>query len=78
MLASAQGLLGNAVDMETGMSGFLLAGEESFLAPYDSGQALFFEDMQALQKTVDDNPAQVASRNHQEAEEASSGSGSSR
>ena len=60
VLASAQGLLGNAVDMETGMSGFLLAGEESFLAPYDSGQALFFEDMQALQKTVDDNPAQVA------------------
>ena len=60
VLASAQRLLANAVDMETGMRGFLLAGEEGFLAPYNNGQALFFEEMQTLQKTVDDNPAQVA------------------
>ena len=60
VLAAANQLLANAVDMETGMRGFMLAGEDSFLAPYEAGQSSFFVGMQALQKTVDDNPPQVA------------------
>ncbi len=59
VLAAAARLVAAAVDMETGMRGYLLAGEDSFLAPYEGGQVAFFEGMQALQKTVDDNPAQV-------------------
>ena len=51
--------LANAVDMETGMRGFLLAGEDGFLDPYNNGQAGFFEEMLALQTSVNDNPAQV-------------------
>ncbi len=60
VLASAARILAHAVDMETGMRGYLLAGEEDFLEPYSAGKAAFFKDIQALQKTVDDNPPQVA------------------
>ena len=60
VLSAAARLLAHAVDMETGMRGYLLAGEDDFLEPYNNGKAAFSEGMQALQKTVDDNPAQVA------------------
>ena len=59
VLADAAQLLADAVNMETGMRGFMLAGDESFLDPYNAGKTNFFEDMQVLQKVVDDNPAQV-------------------
>ena len=59
VLAESAAIIGSAVDMETGMRGYLLAGEESFLDPYKAGKTAFFEGMQALQETVDDNPAQV-------------------
>ncbi len=49
-----------AVDMETGMRGFLLAGKEEFLAPYKAGQNNFFGTIDNLAKTVNANPAQVA------------------
>ncbi|CCN85615.1 putative Methyl-accepting chemotaxis protein [Vibrio nigripulchritudo SFn27] len=48
-----------AVDMETGMRGFLLAGQQEFLEPYNNGRARFNELVSKLQNTVDDNPAQV-------------------
>ncbi|MDB4444537.1 methyl-accepting chemotaxis protein [bacterium] len=48
-----------AVDMETGMRGYLLAGKEGFLDPYKGGQKKFSELMAALKTTVNDNPAQV-------------------
>ncbi|MGF1722482.1 methyl-accepting chemotaxis protein [Vibrio kyushuensis] len=48
-----------AVDMETGMRGFLLAGKEDFLAPYVGGRASFTERVSQLKQTVSDNPAQV-------------------
>ncbi len=60
VLAAAAKLLADAVDMETGMRGFLLAGEEGFLDPYKAGKKNFFKDVKALQQTVSDNPAQVA------------------
>lgn len=59
VIAQANRILASAVDMETGMRGFLLAGQESFLAPYRSGKTSFETQLAALQKTVDDNPAQV-------------------
>ncbi len=59
VVAAAEQILTHAVDMETGMRGFLLAGEEDFLEPYNNGKTSFFEAMHALQKTVDDNPSQV-------------------
>ena len=60
VLASAARLLAHAGDMETGMRGFLLSGEDSFLEPYDGGRSQFFDEMQELQELVNDNPQQVA------------------
>ena len=59
VLAAAQRILANAVDMETGMRGYLLAGAEEFLDPYKAGKDGFFLEVRALQDTVNDNPAQV-------------------
>jgi len=60
VLATAAQILAHAVDMETGMRGYLLAGEEEFLAPYSGGRQAFFASVEALQQTVSDNPAAVA------------------
>ena len=59
VIAGASQLLAHAVDMETGMRGYLLAGEEVFLEPLEAGRAGFFEAIQALQQTVSDNPEQM-------------------
>lgn len=48
-----------AVDMETGMRGFVIAGRDEFLEPYDSGKSRLFELIDSLSVTVSDNPAQV-------------------
>ena len=49
-----------SIDMETGMRGFLITGDESFLEPYDSALARVKNDFGALKALVADNPAQVA------------------
>ncbi len=59
MIANANELLALAADMETGMRGFLLAGEDEFLEPYNRGREGFFEHLAALKALVDDNPQQV-------------------
>ena len=60
VIAQAQQILAAAIDMETGMRGFLLAGKENFLEPYNGGRTQFYENIRALKVTVSDNPAQVA------------------
>jgi len=59
VIATAHDMLSGAVDMETGMRGYLLAGKEGFLDPYKSGQKKFDELNASLSKIVNDNPAQV-------------------
>ncbi len=56
----ANAVLAAAVDMETGMRGFVITGKESFLEPYQNGQEHFSSLVGALRETVSDNPAQVA------------------
>ena len=41
VISYAELLLESAVDMETGMRGFLLAGKEAFLDPYNHGSVQF-------------------------------------
>ncbi|OUT57251.1 MAG: hypothetical protein CBB71_16475 [Rhodopirellula sp. TMED11] len=60
VIGEANQLLASAVDMETGMRGYLLAGKETFLEPYQAGQAAFAKQSNQLQQTVKDNPQQVA------------------
>lgn len=59
VLESAELVLAYAVNMETGMRGYLLAGEKDFLEPYNKGKKSFFKDINVLRETVSDNPAQV-------------------
>ena len=59
VLAQADAVMASAVDMETGMRGYLLAGQDTFLAPYTDGGKRFFELAGSLSRTVGDNPAQV-------------------
>jgi methyl-accepting chemotaxis protein len=60
VLSDASRIEAAAVDMETGMRGFLLAGKEEFLEPYNDGQNKFHKQIDALSITVSDNPSQVA------------------
>jgi methyl-accepting chemotaxis protein len=60
VLSDASRIEAAAVDMETGMRGFLLAGKEEFLEPYNVGQNKFYKQIDALSITVSDNPSQVA------------------
>ncbi len=55
----AMSIVASAVDMETGMRGYLLAGKEGFLDPYEGGKKSFLEQVKVLKRTVNDNPAQV-------------------
>lgn len=59
VIARANSILSAGVDMETGMRGYLLAGKEEFLAPYNGGKAMFYELSANLKETVSDNAAQV-------------------
>ncbi len=47
------------VDQETGMRGFLITGNESFLAPFDIARPRIISELQSLKELVADNPAQV-------------------
>ncbi len=59
VIGEANAIVASAVDMETGMRGFLLAGKKDFLTPYDNGKKAFEQQIAALQETVSDNPPQV-------------------
>ena len=48
------------VDMETGERGFLIAGKDEYLEPYNDGLVAFEDEIIGLQELVNDNPAQVA------------------
>jgi CheY-like chemotaxis protein/CHASE3 domain sensor protein len=56
---SASELQRRSIDMETGLRGFLITGEESFLEPYQSALPRLKADTGALRKLVSDNQQQV-------------------
>lgn len=60
VLAKAAATTAAAVDMETGMRGFMLSGKEEFLEPYKEGKQRFYALTSELSNTVNDNPGQVA------------------
>ena len=55
----ADNLGGAMVDMETGLRGFLIAGNDEFLEPYVNGQQAFTEVIAKTLNHVSDNPEQV-------------------
>ena len=59
-IKSAKDILVAAVNMETGMRGFLLAGDPAFLAPYTDGSARFDAQVAALAASDGIRPEQAA------------------
>jgi len=51
VLSKAEGIISSAVDMETGMRGYLLAGKRFFLTPYRSGEISAYEKINQLKKS---------------------------
>ena len=66
MVEHSERVIGNAnetsklsVDMETGMRGFLISGDEAFLAPYLSARPKIAAEIASLSELVADNGMQV-------------------
>jgi methyl-accepting chemotaxis protein len=60
VISDATALAKAAVDVETGSRGYLLTGDDEFLAPYQSGLADFDRTAAELRILIDDNPDQTA------------------
>ncbi|WP_215404053.1 response regulator [Janthinobacterium sp. JC611] len=59
VIGNANEVMKLSVDLETGMRGYLLTGDETFLAPYKSGKAKIAVEMNTLLELVSDSPIQV-------------------
>ncbi|MCB4458265.1 CHASE3 domain-containing protein [Leisingera sp. McT4-56] len=59
VISTAKDLLAAAVDMETGVRGFLLAGDRAFLDPYMEGNERFNEVMASLREAFTDKLMQT-------------------
>jgi methyl-accepting chemotaxis protein len=60
VLADAHNILTSAINIETGMRGYLLSGLEVYLEPYEEGSKRIYSQFDGLRKTIQDNPQQVA------------------
>ncbi|WP_280187282.1 methyl-accepting chemotaxis protein [Delftia sp. PS-11] len=58
VLQHADQLLLSMVDMETGVRGYLLSGEEAFLQPWEQGLQHFGQTWSKLKELTQDNPVQ--------------------
>ena len=59
VIGNANEVMKLSVDLETGMRGYLLTGDETFLSPYKSGKAKIAVEMSTLLELVSDSPIQV-------------------
>jgi CheY-like chemotaxis protein/CHASE3 domain sensor protein len=59
VIGDANEMLRLAVDRESALRGFLITGDENFLAPYQLGQPRFETEISSLMQSVADNPPQV-------------------
>ncbi|RYZ99499.1 MAG: two-component system sensor histidine kinase/response regulator, partial [Moraxellaceae bacterium] len=58
-ISEANALTRLAVDMQTGLRGYLLIGEDVFLAPYHQAKPEFAKKIAGLKELVRDNPVQI-------------------
>ena len=59
VLHQVDGVLGSLVGMETGMRGYVVAGEDEFLEPFDDGIVTLFEHFDEGRTLTLDNPVQT-------------------
>ena len=48
-----------SIDMETGMRGYLLTGDQQFLDPYEIAKPVLMAELTGIKALVDDNPTQA-------------------
>jgi methyl-accepting chemotaxis protein len=60
VLEEASRTLASVVDQETGVRGYLVAGDDKFLDPYRAGQRSFADSFARIKALTSDNPAQQA------------------
>ncbi|MFC3077222.1 methyl-accepting chemotaxis protein [Phenylobacterium terrae] len=60
VLAAAASVGASMVDQETGVRGYLIAGDQRFLAPYEAGRKAYAEAVSELKTLTADNPEQQA------------------
>ena len=60
VLIEAQRLLSSIQDGETGHRGYLITGQQIYLAPYSSGRATTSQSIERLAAMTADNPVEVA------------------
>jgi methyl-accepting chemotaxis protein len=58
VLANVEEIVGAMVDRETGVRGYLISGNEDFLAPYTAGEKNFKTAFDSAVKLTSDNPVQ--------------------
>lgn len=58
IVSSAERLLVISIDIETGMRGYVITGDESYLAPYDSARQVLNTDINALLMNTRSKPLQ--------------------
>jgi methyl-accepting chemotaxis protein len=58
VLAQADAMLLNMVNIETGLRGFVAGGSEAFLEPFKAGQTAFADAFKQARTLTSDNPAQ--------------------
>jgi CHASE3 domain sensor protein len=58
VLAEADSMLLNMVNIETGLRGFVAGGQEKFLEPFNAGQQAFGLAFKEAKSLTSDNPAQ--------------------
>jgi CheY-like chemotaxis protein/signal transduction histidine kinase/CHASE3 domain sensor protein len=63
-IGNAQELRRLAVEMETGMRGFLLTGDDAFLRPYIASRPRFDTSAESLRELVEDDTTQVERLRH--------------
>ncbi|HEY6443758.1 MAG TPA: CHASE3 domain-containing protein [Candidatus Acidoferrales bacterium] len=66
VLEKLDALSANLIDAETGERGYLLTGEESYLAPYNGAASKFHENLKDLRELTADNPRQQRALNRLE------------
>jgi len=58
VLSEGDAILSGLVNIETGERGFILAGDDAFLEPFEKGKGIFKEHLEIARKLTSDNPAQ--------------------
>lgn len=58
VLGTVNSIVAAMVDQETGMRGYLVSGDENFLAPQKAGAKSYAENLQRARQLTSDNPAQ--------------------